>query len=177
MLALEKVELVDSAWVGIETSNSPARGMVTLYLVGLPPRPRITNIIDEAQEHNDVLQLGRPLSHVHLGCSASYDGLNTEAWVEAVLRFLAEGFWCSLEMSATFLPLIGKSGLFRHSKFIPLVRVTVPRKTSLGYNATILITNGEQAWSTSLPGVMQSAASPLPGMGNTTKIPMWKAKK
>lgn len=126
-----------SSYVGVEDNDSPARGLLTLYVVGKLQRSEIIALIDKAQEMPEVIALKRHLCHLHFGGAGSFDGQTSAVWVEMVKFFLREGFWCTLEMKAALLPLISKTGLCRQARFIPLIRFDLPQALDAGSNATL----------------------------------------
>lgn len=153
-----------TAEVGIERSNSPARGLLTMFLAGKIHRADVISLIDNAQEHPAVIETGLNLSHLHFGAKASFDGINMPYWTELLHYFLREGFWCTLELQSYHLSLIAKEGLCRQSRFIPLVRIPLVRPLELGHNATLEIEDSasapsSNAWSFSVPALLQQRAA------------------
>lgn len=149
-------------FIGIETVNSPARGLLTLFMVGRLGRLEIVDAIDDAQEDADVLKLKLNLSHLHFGARSSFDGDQTQVWSDNIKHFLREGFWCTLTLRAEHVILLSKTGLCRHSRFIPIIDVPVPNALALGHNATLKFseamysTTNPGNWSTSLAGLLHN---------------------
>lgn len=150
------------ARVGRERVNSPAKGLLTMFLEGKLKKSHVVALIDAAQETKEVMAFGLHLSHLHFGTDGSFTGDSSAMWIDTVRYFLREGFWCTLEVKPVYLPLISKTGICRQSRFIPLVRVPIPSALQLGYNATLEVTdNGnDRCWGTPLVGFLQQYAKP-----------------
>jgi hypothetical protein len=145
-----------TAFVGKEQSNSPAKGLLTLFLVGLMPRQAIVDTIDQAQVSTVVVDSPLHLSHIYFGSGMSFTPEHIDDWASVIRFFLQEGFWCSLEMKAAHLPLVRKTLLCRKSRFIPVVHFDIPHHAELGQHATLRI--GE-SWSSPIATIMQSNPS------------------
>lgn len=144
------------SFVGIESSNSHAKGLLTLFLVGRLAKAQIEELIDGAQENAEVCSLRLSLRHLHFGAEGTFDGEQCDAWVEVIKYFLREGFWCTLEMRTSQAPLIVKTGLCKQARFIPLVRVPLPLATELGGAAVLQLEDRARAWSVSCTGLLQT---------------------
>jgi len=153
--------IAPSACVGPEPANSPARGLLTLFLVGRMTRKQIVDFIDTAQEDARVLAQNLHLSHLHFGAGGSFNGEQSAVWLDNLRHFLREGFWCTLEMRPTHLSLIYKTGLCRQSRFIPLIILPMPHIHELGHNAILQIDGSTASWSTAFAGLLQQR-----GVGN-----------
>lgn len=127
-------------FLGKEVERTPAFGLTTLFLVGKLTVKEATEVLDEAldklAEHNPF---EFALKHFFFGANWSFDGLDVADWSATISHFLKEGYWCTLDMRPAHIPLIQKSGLCKHARFVPLIGVRVPSAISLGNNATIKI--------------------------------------
>lgn len=142
-----------TASVGMEQNNSPAKGLLTLFLIGLMPRQIIVDAIDKAQVSPTVVASPLHLSHIYFGSAMSFTPEHIATWASLIRFFLQEGFWCSLEVKMSHLPLVRKTLLCRKSRFIPVVHFDIPYHAELGQHATLRI--GE-SWSSPIATITQS---------------------
>jgi hypothetical protein len=152
-----------SAFVGIERNNTSALGKLTLFLVGLPTKAQVEQWIDTLQEQPQLIALPLRLSHLYFGVEGSFDGMDSGDWVALIKHFVREGFWCTLQMKASQVTLISKTGLCRQARFIPLISVALPQTIELGSTATLRVsssTGGE--WSLPLSSVTSRATNNAP---------------
>lgn len=127
-----------TAFVGREVERTPAYGTTTLFVVGRPPIGTVGMLVDAAQEVQTKRGMAQ-LTHIFFGANWSFDGENVGKWADLIRYFLKEGFWCTLDFRPNQIPLIQKSGLIKHARFIPLIGVRVPSAYALGNNATLKI--------------------------------------
>lgn len=132
-------------FVGTEVEHTPARGMKTLFVVGLQPVDEILNLADST------------------GCAAVYFGANMSfefvsydeihAWVAMIKEVLEHPneYMCTLDFDVRESPEVSESELVKYRNFIPMVSVKVPHAVQLGYNATIKIDDSD--FKASNPGV------------------------
>lgn len=133
------------AVLGTEQLKSPAHNLTTLFLTGLFSNEDISEFIEQCQTFLYTKEDTVPfLKHLCFGVDGSYDGKNTLKWKAVINHFLKEGFWCSLEVEQAYSPLIQKSGLCKHAKFIPIVNLKMSAVRNLGHNAVLRLNNGHQ---------------------------------
>ena len=152
------------ASVNIESSNSPAKGLLTLFLDGWFDRSHVVMLIDAVQEDASVRTFGLNLSHLRFGNNQTFDTKQPNLWFDNLRYFLREGFWCTLEIHMKQLAMVQKTGLCRQARFIPLLHLGIPHALELGYNATLEIDNQgeEKSWSVPLPQLLLRKTEPVP---------------
>ena len=138
--------------VGVETSKTPAYNLTTIY-VGSPPTKEL---FEKGLEEGAQIALAKGLSAVrHLRLSG-YQGVGTAEWVKGILVLLREQYWCTLEVPLLCAPVIAKSGLCDHAKFIPMIRV---KSTMMGPNFTLLVEGTEASWCGGLVELLRRQAT------------------
>lgn len=115
-----------------EARTSPARGLFTLHTAGRPTIPEVIGWIDSLGQED-----GRTLSHVSFGEQGTFDAQNMTRWVDLVTYFLREGYWCTLVCRPKQIPLLLKTALPRHARFIPLVVFPLSGIRMLGHNLSV----------------------------------------
>lgn len=121
-----------SLFVGTEIENTPAKGMTTLFVVGVQPIDELETIIKD----NFV-------KHIYFGANQSFktNGINDfktwSLWEIMIHHFLEEDFWCTLDFDIREYEGVLESGLCEHRKFIPQISIKLPYLQQLNYNATI----------------------------------------
>lgn len=148
------------AFIGIEhNGSSHANGLLTLFLVGCMTKQQVVDLVDAAQESESLRQHPLHLRHLHFGAQGSFDGRRCDLWSANVKFFLQEGFWCTLEMRVPQTPLLIKTGLFRQSRFIPLLRLSFPHAKEVGTNAVLQIEDGGKNWFTPCNSLLRLSAA------------------
>lgn len=128
------------AFVGAEVEKTPAFGKTTLFLVGLLKPEDVRVAVEKAQQELlESLPHLPKLDHIFYGANWSFDGQSMDLWTAFIEEGLREGFWCTLDLRPAHIPLLQMSGLCKHSKFVPLIGVRLPKVASLGINATLKI--------------------------------------
>lgn len=162
------VEESVQAFLGKEVEHTPAFGLTTLFLVGRLPVGEVSDLIETAQNRQRAEGL-QPLRHLFFGANWSFDGDEVQKWSDTIRHFLKEGFWCTLDFRPQQVPLVQKSGLCRHVRFIPLIGVRVPWALGLGNNATLKI--DDVAFAGTNPGVWCMPLHEL--LHDKTKLTTW----
>ena len=127
-----------SMFVGEEVENTPAKGMRTLFVVGVQDIPEIENMIRSENK------LGK-IEHIYFGANQSFksNGVNDfETWVKwegMIKTYLNMNFWCTLDIDVSEVEGLIESGLCEYMQFIPQISVKIPYLQQLNYNATIKI--------------------------------------
>ena len=133
-------------FVGTEVENTPAKGKLTLFVVGLQPADKI---VEEARKHN--------INHVYFGANMSFPKLDTndyegwKAWEEMIRAVLGAGLWATLDIDVAQVEGLHDSGLTEHNRFIPMISVKLPYVGLFNYNTTIKI--DDKTFDASNPGV------------------------
>ena len=133
-------------FVGDEIEHTPAKGMRTLFVVGLEQSSTIVQI---AKEQN--------CSHIYFGANqsfpplalADYDGW--VCWESMIQACLDQDFWCTLDLDIAQVEGLLESGLTENRRFIPQISVKLPYINQLGYNATLKI--DDKDFAATNPGV------------------------
>lgn len=155
-------------FLGVEHLNGPAKGLLTLFVVGKVRLLKLVEAIDEVHQEIDYPPAKHlHLSHLHFGANGSFDGIDLARWGDTIKHFLREGFWCSLEVRPKQLPLLLKSELCGHARFIPVVALPIPHAMNLGQNLTLLIQElwdddsptNPGTWSVSLAGILHQRSN------------------
>lgn len=139
-------------FVGYEIEHSPAKGMKTLFVVGLHSFDQIKKFLDDP-----FLSIGGPVEHIYFGANMSFprldtnDGENWRQWEAMIQAALDAGYFCTLDLDSSCVEGLAESGLTENNKFIPMVSVKLPYIQLLGYNATIKLDDNNFNFSN--PGV------------------------
>ena len=165
------------AFVGKEVEHTPAFGRTTLFLVGAHDPASLSVLLDYAQQ--EILKSGLPpLSHLFYGANRSFDGKDMPRWKKLIQAGLKEGYWCTLDIPLSLVPVVTLSGLSRYSRFLPLVSVPVPRAEKLGPRATLKIDDPEfdgtnrGVWCVQLSKVLPDPDAFTPWSVYKTDIPL-----
>lgn len=133
----------DSAqyFLGIEVENTPAKGMATLFVTGVPEAKTVLAAVDDLN-----------VNHVYLGANHTFgnrQSVETEAGVlnddlldslETLVKALLDrDLWVTLDYDMSLHELFLEMGFCEHTMFIPMVSVKLPYLAQLGYNGCIKI--------------------------------------
>lgn len=133
-------------FIGTEIESTPAKGMATLFVVGVLPIEEIENVL---KDHY--------VEHIYFGANQSFKTLGVNdyntwtAWETMIYYFLEKDYWCTLDFDIREYEGLLESGLCEHRKFIPQISVKLPYLQQLNYNATIKI--DDKDFKASNPGV------------------------
>jgi hypothetical protein len=119
-----------SLFEGIEIENTPAKGMETLFVVGVLPVDEIERSIESYTEH------------IYFGANQSFQLSSTKdiwLWEEMIFHFLKKDVWCTLDFDIREYERVLECGFCEYRKFIPQISVKLPYLQQLNYNATIKI--------------------------------------
>lgn len=137
-----------SFFVGEEIEHSPARGLRTLFVVGLQPWTRINE-----------LAIAESCDHIYFGANRSFKvDENIGWWEETIKAMLVRSrnqngprYLCTLDFDVKDIEAFLDLGLTEYNNFIPMISVRVPYAGQLGYNATIKI--DDRDFDSTNPGV------------------------
>jgi hypothetical protein len=121
-------------FTGIEIEQTPAFGMMTLFVVGVQ---RSEEIITLAKE--------KECKHIYFGANQSFPKIDIndarvwKQWEVMIKACLDADYWCTLDLDVACAEGLLESSLVEHRRFIPQLSVKLPYLTQLGYNATIKI--------------------------------------
>lgn len=133
-------------FVGTEVENTPAKGKLTLFVVGIQP---IDKIIAAATVNK--------CEHVYFGANMSFpkldvnDGTGWRVWEEMIRGVLGAGFWATLDIDVAQVEGLHESCLTEHNRFIPMISVKLPYVGLFNYNTTIKV--DDKTFDATNPGV------------------------
>lgn len=127
----------DSAefFTGIEVEHTLARGLKTLFVVGLQP-------IETIESH---LQSDLPsdIKHIFFGANHSFSLsvlTDKEQWYNMISCFLEKGYLCTLDIPySSYVEDFLDYGLCAFNNFIPQIRIPLPSIRNWSYNTSIKI--------------------------------------
>ena len=123
-----------SIFVGGEVEHTPARGLKTLFVVGL-----------QEVELIDAAYTAYKCKHIYFGANQSfpYIGINDviewSKWESMIKPFLDKDYLCTLDIDVSCVEGLAEGGLSEYHNFIPMISVKVPYIKLLNYNATLKI--------------------------------------
>jgi len=118
-------------FTGPEVENTPAKGLLTLFVVGVQPVGKILNF---AKSHE--------VNHIYLGANQSYTDPDDEAWHTMTNQCLEQfDGYVTLDINQKFFEQIDYldwvTGWCEKSNFIPMIAVKIPYIELFNYNTTI----------------------------------------
>lgn len=134
-----------SLFVGTEVEYSPVHGQKTLFVVDIQTYELIKAA---AVAHN--------CNHIYFGANQSFPKIDTNnsewtVWENMIYPFLAEGYYCTLDIDVNQIEGLLETGLTERHNFIPMISVKLPYIQQLGYNATIKL--DDKDFAATNPGV------------------------
>jgi hypothetical protein len=135
-------------FTGVEVENSPAKGMLTLFVVGLQP---VNAILEIAVKNN--------IKHIYLGANMSLHGLENndhdswKQWDSMVEALLDDDYlqYITVDITAGQVEGFLDSLMCENNRIIPMVSVKLPYTKLLNYNTTIKI--DDKGFNQTNPGV------------------------
>jgi hypothetical protein len=135
-------------FTGVEVENSPAKGMRTLFVVGIQP-------VDTILEH----VLNSKSQHVYIGANMSLHNLRNDdhtgwqAWDKMIEGVLESGKvdYVTVDFTATQVEGFLESLASEDNRVIPMISVKLPYTKLLNYNTTIKI--DDKGFNQTNPGV------------------------
>ena len=135
-------------FTGVEVENSPAKGMKTLFVVGIQPVDRILEI---AVQNN--------IKHIYLGANMSMHELaNDDSFTWNQWDAMGEGLledeyisYITVDITASQVQGFLESVMSENNRVIPMISVTLPYTKLLNYNTTIKI--DDKDFNATNPGV------------------------
>jgi len=116
---------------GFEVENTPAKGLGTVWIVGLPT------------DCYGVTAVAHGYSQLRMGANNSFNPTSTaewERWEEVLLYALDNGVeWVSLEFGIEHYNRVLESCVIEYPNFIPILKIDMPYINQLGYNAVLKI--------------------------------------
>lgn len=135
-------------FIGTEVENSPARGMLTLFVVGIQPT---ANILEIAVRNN--------IRHIYLGANMSLHGVANDdhntwrEWDRMMEALLEDSYidYITVDLEASQLEGFLESRMSEENRVIPMISVKLPYTKLLNYNTTIKI--DDKGFNQTNPGV------------------------
>lgn len=144
-----------SFFVGDEVENTPAKGLKTLFVVGV-------------QSLHDILRhaSGKNIKHIYLGANKSF--AHSPDWKDLVDGLIHEGYWVTLDYPHRFHNSVMRqlNQQMRHSRFIPMISFEIPNIEIYNYNTVVKI--DDLSLDHSNPGVWCHSLHDLMDRGNFT---------
>ena len=126
-------------FVGTEVERTPAFGRRTLFVVGVQPIQNIQDWLDDYHAYEDR---SYHIEHVFFGANHSFDPQRSEEWAQwerMISHFLAQGYWCTLDIPISAVEQFNDGALCEFRNFIPQIRVSVPYTRLWNYNTMLKI--------------------------------------
>ena len=143
-------------FTGVEVENSPAKGMRTLFVVGIQPVDKILRIVGDA---SSLLDTSKHFHHVYVGANMSLHGLANDdhytwrQWDNMVAGLLEYDKIKYITVDFTVNQVEGflESTMSEDNRIIPMISVKLPYTKLLNYNTTIKI--DDKDFNATNPGV------------------------
>jgi hypothetical protein len=145
-MAIERI--APDFFTGVEVENSPAKGMNTLFVVGIQPVDKILEIAI----HNNI-------KHIYLGANMSLHGVaNDDHYTWRQWDVLVDGLledehlsYITVDVTADQVEGFLESSMSDNNRIIPMISVKLPYTKLLNYNTTIKI--DDKGFNQTNPGV------------------------
>ena len=146
MMTIERI--APDFFTGTEVENSPAKGMNTLFVVGIQP---VGKILEIAIQNN--------IKHIYLGANMSLHGVANDdhytwrQWDSLVDQLLEDEYLSYITVDVTADQVEGflESSMSDNNRIIPMISVKLPYTKLLNYNTTIKI--DDKGFNATNPGV------------------------
>jgi hypothetical protein len=135
-------------FIGTEVENSPAKDMLTLFVVGIQPT---ASILEIAVNNN--------IRHIYLGANMSLHGVANDdhntwrEWDRMMEALLEDSYidYITVDLEASQLEGFLESRMSEENRVIPMISVKLPYTKLLNYNTTIKI--DDKGFNQTNPGV------------------------
>lgn len=135
-------------FIGTEVENSPASGMLTLFVVGIQP---VASILEIAVQNN--------IRHIYLGANMSLHGVANDdhntwrEWDRVMEGLLEDSYidYITVDLEASQVEGFLESRMSEENRVIPMISVKLPYVKLLNYNTTIKI--DDKGFNQTNPGV------------------------
>jgi hypothetical protein len=143
-------------FTGVEVENSPAKGLRTLFVVGIQPVDTIVGYVLESQSYEDT---SKHIRHVYFGANMSLHGVannDHDSWkqwddmIDGVLSSMAVDY-ATVDFTTEQVEGFLESLVCDDSRVIPMISVKLPYTKLLNYNTTIKI--DDKGFNQTNPGV------------------------
>lgn len=130
-------------FTGYEIENTPAKGLKTLFVVGIQPADELISIAQVEQ-----------CDHIYLGANHSFQAISHDdivSWEKMIDTLLKKGYWVTLDFDIKHSETVLEMLVVGHNKFIPVISCKIPYVSHFGYNACVKI--DDKDFKASNPGV------------------------
>lgn len=164
-------------FTGVEVENSPAKGMPTLFVVGIQPLEAIMSYVINSQSYNDK---SLHIRHIYIGANMSLHNVandDHDAWRQwdKMIELLVDDphiDYVTVDIESGQVEGFLESLAAESNKVIPMISVKLPYTKLLNYNTTIKI--DDKGFNQTNPGVWCHSLHDL--MDRKTFTP-WNAYK
>jgi hypothetical protein len=143
-------------FTGVEVENSPAKGMLTLFVVGLQPASKVLEYLTNARSYNDK---SKHINHVYIGANMSLHHVENDdhhTWrmiddlIESVLSDL-HVHYVTVDILLNQVEGFLESTASDEHRVIPMISAKLPYTRLLNYNTTVKI--DDKGFNKTNPGV------------------------
>ena len=135
-------------FTGVEVENSPAKGMRTLFVVGIQPVDTIVaNVLNSKSQH---VYIGANMSLHEVGNDEHDTWRQWDSMIEGVLDSGAVDY-VTVDVTASQVEGFLESRASEDNRVIPMISVKLPYTKLLNYNTTIKI--DDKGFNQTNPGV------------------------
>lgn len=116
-------------FIGVEVENTPAKDMLTLFVVGVQPAKDLIDICES-----------KDIKHIYLGANHSFCPETTEDWHEwdKLIENLTEhGLLVTIDFDIKYATAMLDSCYDANHLVIPMISVKLPYIEQFGYNACV----------------------------------------
>jgi hypothetical protein len=138
-------------FTGIEIEHTPAFGLRTLFVTGIPTTEEIQDWVDDFASYEDK---SKHIKHIFFGANHSFhpeNNLEWQRWETMITYFLDKEYLCSLDIPMSAVEEFNDGGLNDYNNFIPQIRVPIPYVKLWNYNTMIKI--DDKDFNATNPGV------------------------
>jgi hypothetical protein len=164
-------------FIGTEVESSPAKDMLTLFVVGIQPMDTLKRIIGDRSSYHDH---SKYIRHVYLGANMSFhsvanDDYYTWRQIDGMIDELLDGTsidYITVDITASQIEGFLESSASDNNRVIPMVSVKLPYLRLLNYNTTIKV--DDKSFDATNPGVW---CVPLENLTKRKYFTPWSAYK
>lgn len=117
-------------FIGKEVEHTPAYGQETLFITGVHSEQEIEKHLANTN-----------ITHIFFGANHSFKPTTDNIWAKwenMISYFLEQNWLCSLDVGSEYAPEFNlKFGNYRHTNFIPQIRIQIPDIRNWNYNTMI----------------------------------------
>lgn len=164
-------------FIGTEVESSPAKGLLTLFVVGIQPASKLVDIIGSK---SSLLDHSKHIRHVYLGANMSFHSVANDdhyTWrqIDDMIDELLDNTtvdYITVDITASQIEGFLESSASDKNRVIPMVSVKLPYLRLLNYNTTIKV--DDKGFDATNPGVW---CVPLEDLTKRKYFTPWSAYK